>query len=139
MHRRANRAHGETGAAAVELALVLFPLLMLMLGVIEFSRVYSLQLRLQQAAREAAREIALTYDDPGPPTLDVRVDTLLRDLLSDDIVDDLDTTTIVICSATEPDAVVTLIDDIDLAIPLIGGSTIGAVPVAAKAQMACER
>lgn len=112
---------------------------MLMLGVIEFSRVYSLQLRLQQAAREAAREIALTYDDPGPPTLDVRVDTLLRDLLSDEIVDDLDTKTIVICSATQPDAVVTLIDQIDLAIPLVGGSTIGAVPVAAKAQMACER
>lgn len=139
MHRRANRAHGETGAAAVELALVLFPLLMLMLGVIEFSRVYSLQLRLQQAAREAAREIALTYDDPGPPTLDERVDTLLREMLSDEIVDDLDTKTIVVCSVTQSDAVVTLIDDVDLAIPLLGGSTIGAVPVAAKAQMACER
>ena len=41
----------ERGAAAVELALLLFPLLMLMLGIVEFGRVYSFQLRLQQAAR----------------------------------------------------------------------------------------
>src|SRR5918996_1260049 len=56
---------GEQGAAAVELALVLLPLLLLLLGIVEFSRVFYTQLRLQQAAQQTARQIALNYDDPG--------------------------------------------------------------------------
>lgn len=120
---------------------MLLPLLMLLLGIVEFGRVYSLQLRLQQAAREAAREIALHYDDPGAPDLvALKTDTLVT-LLSTDIVDDL-SETIQYCSVTTPptpdDAVVILRDQVELAIPLVGGSTIGSVGVAAKARMPCE-
>ncbi|HEX6328346.1 MAG TPA: TadE/TadG family type IV pilus assembly protein [Jiangellaceae bacterium] len=49
----------DRGAVMVELALVLPVLLMLLVGIIEFGRAYNLQLTLQSAAREGAREAAL--------------------------------------------------------------------------------
>lgn len=121
---------------------MLFPLLMLLLGIVEFGRVYSLQLRLQQAAREAAREIALHYDDPGmdSATLTANTNATLTSLLSPALVADLDTVSVVQCSTVTSvtDTVVILGDQVQLAIPLLGGGTIGAVGVAAKAQMPCE-
>ena len=52
----------DTGAVAVEFALV-FPLLILVLfGVIEYGAVYNAQLVVTGAAREAAREMAVTGD-----------------------------------------------------------------------------
>lgn len=138
-HHRGTKGN-ERGTAAVELALLLFPLLMLMLGIVEFSRVYSFQLRLQQAAREAAREVALHYDDPGMDLLALTAlaDDTLTQLLGADLVDDLDTMSVVLCSSPTDDAIVTLGDEVDLAIPAPGGSPLGAVDVAAKAQMPCE-
>lgn len=130
----------ERGAGAVELALLLFPLLMLILGIVEFSRVYSFQLRLQQAAREAAREVALHYDDPGIDSLALTAlaDDTLAQLLGADLVGDLDTVSVVLCTSPTDDAIVILGDEVDLAIPAPGGSLLGAVDVAAKAQMPCE-
>lgn len=54
---------GERGAAAVEFALVLPVLILLVLGVIEFSRVYNVQISLSNAAREGARTMAI-HNDP---------------------------------------------------------------------------
>jgi Flp pilus assembly protein TadG len=59
-------AHGarrrrDRGAAAVEAALVLPLLLMLVFGMIDFGRMLNAQLRVTEGAREAARAASLGY------------------------------------------------------------------------------
>lgn len=49
----------ERGAAAVEFALVAPILLSLVAGIVEFSYTYNLQISVTQAAREAARTMAI--------------------------------------------------------------------------------
>lgn len=49
----------ERGAAAVEFALVVPVLLLLLVGIIEFAHVFNTQISLTQAAREAARTMAI--------------------------------------------------------------------------------
>jgi Flp pilus assembly protein TadG len=59
------RARGrERGAAAVEFALVAPVLLALVGGIVEFSHTYNLQISVTQAAREAARNMAV-HNDQG--------------------------------------------------------------------------
>jgi Flp pilus assembly protein TadG len=53
------RRDGDRGAAAVEFALVLPVLLILVLGIVEFGRAYNVQTTLSAAAREGVRAIAL--------------------------------------------------------------------------------
>jgi Flp pilus assembly protein TadG len=55
---------GERGAAAVEFALILPVLILLVLGLIEFSRVYNIQISLSNAAREGARTMAVENSLP---------------------------------------------------------------------------
>lgn len=55
---------GERGAAAVEFALILPVLVLLVLGLVEFSRVYNVQISLSNAAREGARNMAI-HNRPG--------------------------------------------------------------------------
>lgn len=50
------------GAVAVEFALVAPFLLALVAGIVEFSYTYNLQISVTQAAREAARNMAITND-----------------------------------------------------------------------------
>lgn len=52
----------DRGAVAVEFALVAPILLALVAGIVEFSHVYNLQISVTQAAREAAREMAIEDD-----------------------------------------------------------------------------
>lgn len=56
------RARKERGAVAVEFALVAPVLLALVAGIVEFSHAYNLQISVTQAAREAAREMAIEND-----------------------------------------------------------------------------
>jgi Flp pilus assembly protein TadG len=56
-------AAGERGAAAVEFALLLPVLLMLVFGIIDFGRALNAQITLTQAAREGARLAALGQPD----------------------------------------------------------------------------
>ena len=56
--------HGERGAAAVEFALILPVLILLVMGLIEFSRVFNIQISLSTAAREGARTMAI-HNDAG--------------------------------------------------------------------------
>lgn len=55
---------GERGAAAVEFALILPVLILLVMGLIEFSRVFNVQISLSNAAREGARTMAIHNDAP---------------------------------------------------------------------------
>jgi Flp pilus assembly protein TadG len=53
------RRHSERGAAAVEFALILPLLVMMVFGIIEFGRGYNAKTELTGAVREGARELAL--------------------------------------------------------------------------------
>lgn len=57
-------AKNEEGAAAVEFALILPVLLLILIGIIEFSLAFNAQLSLNQAAREGARNMAI-HNDTG--------------------------------------------------------------------------
>ncbi len=52
----------ERGAVAVEFALIFPVLVLLLVGIIEYGSVFNAQLLVQGAAREGAREMALTGD-----------------------------------------------------------------------------
>ncbi|WP_211277935.1 TadE/TadG family type IV pilus assembly protein, partial [Couchioplanes caeruleus] len=70
---------GDQGAAAVEMALVLPLLLLLLFGIIDFGRALNAQITLTEAAREGARAAALGFDGRARVTSaagPVRVDTL---------------------------------------------------------------
>jgi Flp pilus assembly protein TadG len=56
---RNRSAHNDRGAAAVEFALVLPILLVLVFGIIDFGRLYFTQITLTDAAREGVRVLAL--------------------------------------------------------------------------------
>lgn len=56
---KVHRRRGERGTAAVEFALVIPVLLILVMGIIEFGRAYYVQTVLSGAAREGVRAMAL--------------------------------------------------------------------------------
>ena len=58
----------ERGAAAVEFAILLPLLLMLVLGTIEFGRAYNAQITLTNAARDGVRVMAIANDPAGAKT-----------------------------------------------------------------------
>ncbi|HZY75802.1 MAG TPA: TadE family protein, partial [Jatrophihabitantaceae bacterium] len=62
--RRENGA--ERGAVAVEFALVLVPLLLLVFGIIDFGRFYNEQITLTSLARQGARIASLSPASPDP-------------------------------------------------------------------------
>ena len=138
------RTHrSERGAAAVELGLVLLPLLLLLLGIVEFSRVFYTQLRLQDAAREGARVIALQYDDPGLLDLVSVTKQTLADTLGVDLADVDDLIYNVSYCSTDADApedqnaVLELRQTLTLALPLPNADW-DTVTVTGNAQMLCE-
>jgi Flp pilus assembly protein TadG len=59
MNRRRRRGAGDRGAAAVEFALLLPLLLLILFGLIDFGRALNAQITLTQAAREGARLASL--------------------------------------------------------------------------------
>lgn len=83
MNRR--RWGDQRGAVAVEFALV-FPLLILVLfGVIEYGAVYNAQLQVTGAAREAAREMAVTGNAGSARSAALAATALAPALTSGDI------------------------------------------------------
>ncbi|PNH81142.1 TadE/TadG family type IV pilus assembly protein [Arthrobacter sp. AFG20] len=53
------RTRNERGAVAVEFALIAPVLLLLLIGMVEFGRIYNAQLQLTAAARESVRVMAI--------------------------------------------------------------------------------
>jgi len=58
------RAGSDSGSAAVEFALIVPLLLLIVLGIAEFGRAYNIQLALSAAAREGVRVMAIE-NNPG--------------------------------------------------------------------------
>lgn len=119
---------------------MLFPLLLILLGTAEFGRYFSQQLVMQHAAREAARVIALKYDDPGMdlPTLQAEAEASIGNLLPPGLtVADL-SPSIDYCDGVQPDAIVNLQDNLTLAIPAPSTAAWNNLPVRATARMPCE-
>lgn len=67
--RSRGRARGESGAAAVEFGLVLLPLMVLLLGLIQYGWYFYVSQSASAAAREAARQVIV--GDCWNPTGDV--------------------------------------------------------------------
>ncbi len=59
MKRVGSASASDSGAVAVEFALVMIPLLLILMGVIDFGRAYNQQITLTEAARAGARSIAV--------------------------------------------------------------------------------
>ena len=57
-----SRFRSDTGAAAVEFAIVIVPLLFILMGIIDFGRIYNQQLSIAAAAREGVRVMAVSKD-----------------------------------------------------------------------------
>ncbi|UKA48705.1 pilus assembly protein [Arthrobacter sp. FW305-123] len=63
--RRRSAVNSQSGAVAVEFALVLPIFLVLVLGIFEFGRAFNIQISLSEAAREAARYAAIHQSESG--------------------------------------------------------------------------
>ncbi|UKA53165.1 pilus assembly protein [Arthrobacter sp. FW305-BF8] len=71
----------ERGAAAVEFAILLPLLVMLVMGIIEFGRAYNAQISLTSAARESVRVMAISNNPASAKTAAVNAAVSLRPAL----------------------------------------------------------
>ncbi|WP_181905883.1 TadE/TadG family type IV pilus assembly protein [Microbacterium bovistercoris] len=55
----------ERGAAAVEFAFIMLPLMLIVLGIIQFGLLFNAQVSVSNAAREAARVMAIQEGEDG--------------------------------------------------------------------------
>lgn len=74
--RGAGAPRGDRGAVAVEFALLLPILLVIVFGVVDFGRAWNMQITLTQAAREGVRLAALGTGDPAQRTRDAAAPTV---------------------------------------------------------------
>ena len=62
---RVGQRDDERGASAVEFALVLLPLLLIVFGIIDYGRAFYVQVSLESATREIARQRAVDGSAPA--------------------------------------------------------------------------
>jgi Flp pilus assembly protein TadG len=105
-------SHRESGAAAVEMAMVLSLLVMIVFGIIEFGRAYNAQVTLTHATREGVRTLAITGDQGAAvdATYQAASATLHPELL---------TVTASACNPGQPTDVRATYD-LDISIPFFG-------------------
>ena len=63
-----HEGHFDRGAAAVEMALVMPLLILMVMGIIDFGRIFNGEIQLSQAAREGARVAALGFSETNVKT-----------------------------------------------------------------------
>ena|SRR5947207_5829573 len=83
--RRAGRVRDDRGAVAVEFALVLIPLLLVVFGIIDFGRAYNAQQTVTQAARVGARLATLGKSSSAVKTAVVNAAGTAIDVKSSDV------------------------------------------------------
>lgn len=129
------RRQGDRGAAAVEFALVLPVLLLVIFGIIDFGRMLYAKITLAEAAREGARAAALVGQSAGQSQVAKSVTGL--DTSAGPV-----TATVVACTSDpDADATVTVTYTFKLVTPLaalvgIGGSD-GEIPLTETSVMPC--
>jgi Flp pilus assembly protein TadG len=108
----------ETGAAAVEFALI-FPLLVLLLfGIFEFGRAYNVQIQLSAAAREGVRVMAIQNDAVAARSATRAAAPAISPALTDAEISVVPAT----CSSGNT-VTVTAVRPVSYDIPLFGSST----------------
>jgi Flp pilus assembly protein TadG len=126
MPSHAGRRAPDRGAAAVEAALVLPLLLMIVFGIIDIGRMVNAQITVTEAAREGARALALGTD------VESRVEQMMGS--RKDVTIDRDG------CANSPDAVVKVTYQFSFITPLgvlAGGGLSGNVAISARGVMPC--
>jgi Flp pilus assembly protein TadG len=108
---RSFRRRGEDqGSAAVEFALVLPVLMLILFGIIDFGRMLNARITLSQAANEGARAVAVVGDDAAAGVMDAIMGATPY------TVDEIDG-----CDSPLDDARVTLSHAFTFTTPFVGG------------------
>jgi len=127
----AGSRHRDRGATAVEMALVLPVLLMIVFGIIDFGRMFNAQVTLTEAAREGARAAAF----------DQSAEDRVRDVTGDDLevtVDDGPG-----CTGVATDVTVTVTHNFEFITPfaalagMFGNRPGGTVAMTGRGVMSC--
>ncbi|MEV4412456.1 TadE/TadG family type IV pilus assembly protein [Catellatospora sp. NPDC049609] len=132
------RTQADKGAAAVELAMVLPVLLLLVFGIIDFGRMLNAQISVTEAAREGAR--AAVVDSTSSTAAQDRIDLIN----SDYEVVAAESTTCASTSAPGDNALVVVEYDFTWVTPMgalaafFGGGPFGTVTIEGKGVMPCR-
>lgn len=120
------RLRSQSGAVAVEFALVVPFLLLMLLGIVEFGRIFNAQIQITSAAREAARVMAIETDVGAAVSTAIASAPGLNPTLSTSQV------SVTPCT-TSADTTVTITYSLDL----VAGLFADAVPLTARGVMRC--
>jgi Flp pilus assembly protein TadG len=108
---RSLRRRGEDqGSAAVEFALVLPVLMIILFGIIDFGRMLNTRITLSQAANEGARAVAVAGDDAAAGVIDAIMGSTTYTVVEIDG-----------CDSPLDDATVTLSHSFTFVTPFVGG------------------
>jgi Flp pilus assembly protein TadG len=85
--KRFRRSGGDQGSAAVEFALVLPVLMLILFGIIDFGRMLHARIVLSQAAHEGARTAAILDEAAADNTIDAVLGSMVDGLEGRDVTD----------------------------------------------------
>lgn len=107
---RVRRSGEDQGSAAVEFALVLPVLMIILFGIIDFGRMLNTRITLSQAANEGARAVAVAGDEAATGVIDAIMGS------TGYAVEEIDG-----CAGPLDDATVTLSHSFTFVTPFVGG------------------